>query len=62
MEQDATMKELRAIRDENSRRRMKMTREQCDAEDKEAREWFQSQISKPLNTLNTAPRKIRHAQ
>ena len=58
MEQDATMKELRAIRDENS----KMTQEQREKEYQVAREWFQSQISKPLNTLNTAPRKIRHAQ
>ena len=58
MEQDATMKELRAIRDEGS----KMSPEQREKEYKIAREWFQSQISKPLNTLNTAPRKIRRAQ
>jgi len=62
MEQDATMKELRAIRDENSRRHMNMTREEIYEECRVAREWFQSQISKPLNTINTAPQKFRHAQ
>ena len=62
MEQDKTMKELRAIRDENSHRHMGMTEEQCAEEFRIAREWFQKQITKPLNTYNTAPRKIRHAQ
>ena len=62
MEQDATMKMIREIREENSKRRINMTQEQRNEEDRIAREWFQSQITKPLNTLNTAPRKTRHAQ
>ena len=62
METDATMKMIREIRDRNSMRRINMTQEQRREEDRVAREWFQSQISRLLNTLHPTPRKLRAAQ
>ena len=57
MENEKTMETIRAIRDANSLRRIKMSQAERDTEDKLAREWFEKQINRPLKTLN-----VIHAQ
>ena len=45
METEKTMKMIRDIRDKNSRRRIKLSQEERDAEDKIARDWFMGQVA-----------------
>jgi len=60
MESEA-MKMIREVRDADSLKRMKMTKEERLAEDKKVREWLEKRIGRPVNAVSPGTMKIRRA-